>query len=585
MKLVLTCLFILVAIEAYLAPFTKVEESFNLQATYDILHSSFSNYDHIQFPGVVPRTFVGATLLSILSYAFIPFLDLLQQQVLVRVLLGGCVVLSIGKFCSDGVSALFGRTTARITILLMLCQFHLVFWVSRTLPNMFGLPWVELGLSHWLISLSRTSDSTYQLNWMIRYLTFAGIVFRFEIGILLVILVLTEIYYGRLSFVASIKQMVVTAIISLIITVPLDSFFWNQWIWPEGIVFYFNVILNKSSQWGTLPFYAYFLKFLPRLLLISFPLSALAYVIDSRVKRMLTPMLIYVAVFSCLPHKEWRFIVYTLPVFTVAAAASVTWFINRACRSLFYRMVLVGVAVSYVISFMVSLSAFQISRHNYPGGEALFTLHQIEKDNQVRVHLDTETAMTGASLFGQTNPNWVYSKNETHHSQHDFIEGRYTHLITSRPEKFDTSLFEVIDQTYGIDKVELKSLEELIASIKQFDFSYLNVKLVPKLFTIKLIDPQKTWVQSTLRKYPVVLYSKTYCPYCKAAKQLISKYCDDIHVIEVDLEQDARDIQQALYDLTGQYTFPNLFQNQISLGGFDRLSELDRKGELNLCKK
>ncbi|KAI8057459.1 Alg9-like mannosyltransferase family-domain-containing protein [Thamnidium elegans] len=420
---------------------------------------------------------------------------------------------------------------------------------------------------------------------MIRYLTFAGIVFRFEIGILLVILVLTEIYYGRLSFVASIKQMVVTAIISLIITVPLDSFFWNQWIWPEGIVFYFNVILNKSSQWGTLPFYAYFLKFLPRLLLISFPLSALAYVIDSRVKRMLTPMLIYVAVFSCLPHKEWRFIVYTLPVFTVAAAASVTWFINRACRSLFYRMVLVGVAVSYVISFMVSLSAFQISRHNYPGGEALFTLHQIEKDNQVRVHLDTETAMTGASLFGQTNPNWVYSKNETHHSQHDFIEGRYTHLITSRPEKFDTSLFEVIDQTYGIDKVELKSLEELIASIKQFDFSYLNVKLVPKLFTIKLIDPQKTWVQSTLRKYPVVLYSKTYCPYCKAAKQLISKYCDDIHVIEVDLEQDARDIQQALYDLTGQYTFPNLFQNQISLGGFDRLSELDRKGELNLCKK
>ncbi|GAA5795860.1 hypothetical protein HPULCUR_001222 [Helicostylum pulchrum] len=585
MKLVLTCLFIVVAIEAYLAPFTKVEESFNLQATYDILHSSFSNYDHIQFPGVVPRTFVGATLLSILSYAFIPFLDLLQQQVLVRILLGGCFVLSVGKFCSDGVGALFGKTTARITILLMLCQFHLVFWVSRTLPNMCGLPWVELGLSHWLISLSRTSDGTYQLNWMMRYLTFAGIVFRFEIGILLVILVLTEIYYGRLSFIASIKQMVVTAIISLIITVPLDSFFWNQWIWPEGIVFYFNVILNKSSQWGTLPFYAYFLKFLPRLLLISFPLSALAYVIDNRVKRMLTPMLIYVAIFSCLPHKEWRFIVYTIPVFTVAAAASITWFINRARRSLFYKVVLVGVAVGYVISCMISLSAFQMSRHNYPGGEALFTLHQIEKDNNVRVHLDAETAMTGASLFGQTNPNWVYSKNETHASQQDFIDARYTHLITSTPEKFDTSLFEVIDQTYGIDKVELKSLEELIASIQQLDFSYLNVKMAPKLFTVKLIDPQKTWVQSTLRKYPVVLYSKTYCPYCKAAKQLISKYCDDIHVIEVDLEQDGREIQQALYDLTGQYTFPNLFQNQLSLGGFDRLSELDRKGELNLCKK
>jgi alpha-1,6-mannosyltransferase len=63
-----------ILIHLFVAPYTKVEESFNIQAIHDILvhgiptenPSQFftSNYDHVSFPGSVPRTFAGALVLA-----------------------------------------------------------------------------------------------------------------------------------------------------------------------------------------------------------------------------------------------------------------------------------------------------------------------------------------------------------------------------------------------------------------------------------------------------------------------------------------------------------------------------------------
>lgn len=133
----------------YVSPYTKVEESFNAQAIHDILEYGvpvnnaslkFNEFfDHMTFPGAVPRTFIGALVLSGLSKPLIWLRGYqgMDAQICVRAVLGVLSSMAMALF-SRAVHRAYGPIAAIWYVVLQASQFHIWYYASRTLPNTFS---------------------------------------------------------------------------------------------------------------------------------------------------------------------------------------------------------------------------------------------------------------------------------------------------------------------------------------------------------------------------------------------------------------------------------------------------------------
>ena len=137
-------------------PFSKVEESFNMQALFDLMQfgTDLNNYDHLEFPGVVPRTFIGALFVAVITYPAHVVMRLFDlpvefHQMACRIVLGTLSCLSLAHF-RNGVSVRFGERASQLTGILVAFQFHLCFYMSRTLPNIFALIFCLNAFGFWL---------------------------------------------------------------------------------------------------------------------------------------------------------------------------------------------------------------------------------------------------------------------------------------------------------------------------------------------------------------------------------------------------------------------------------------------------
>ncbi|XP_078485502.1 dol-P-Man:Man(7)GlcNAc(2)-PP-Dol alpha-1,6-mannosyltransferase isoform X1 [Ciona intestinalis] len=475
---------ILVSLYAVLCPYTKVEESFNIQAIHDAIYHAhnITNYDHHEFPGVVPRTFIGPIIVSAISSPFIFIFSYfttskLVSQYIVRMCLGLIVAYGLNKF-TKALKLYYDSTTSKCFILIVCSQFHFLFYSSRPLPNVFALCLVLLALSSWL----RNKNESF-----IWFSAAAIIIFRFELCILLGTCLVISLINGKINIKEILLTSIPAAVVTLGLTVLVDSYLWGHWVWPEGQVMWYNVFLNKSSNWGTSPFHWYFTSVLPRSLLTSIlPVMYGVWLKPGRSSSLLIPSLAFILVFSKLPHKELRFIIYTFPMLNAVAASALAHIYNRSTSSKRFSLLGLISLACLVLNLMFSIILLSASLHNYPGGEILKELHEkipCSQSPPVNLHICNLAAQTGVSRFGEQCPHWRYNKTENLMLTDLLHAPHITHTIMEYNTQLPTLWYDTYKKLTTVDSYAGFGLIKLNQYFGPVFPNFFNLPVLPNVKT------------------------------------------------------------------------------------------------------
>ena len=175
-----------------------------------------------------------------------------------------------------------------------------------------------------------------------------------------------------------------------------------------------------------MPAHWYFTSALPRALLGVYPLALASLYLSPRTRQLVWLPLLFVAIYSLLPHKELRFVLYAAPPLNAAAAAALARMYRAlpaadAPRAPARALALTGRALALVgaLGSFFAVGAFAAAAHgNYAGGAALAHVHGLgarqaaSSARPLAVHIGVDAAVSGVSRFLEKPNPWRYSKAE-----------------------------------------------------------------------------------------------------------------------------------------------------------------------------
>ncbi|KAJ3929053.1 MAG: hypothetical protein NXY57DRAFT_454211 [Lentinula lateritia] len=191
-------------------------------------------------------------------------------------------------------------------------------------------------------------------------------------------------------------------------------------------------------------------------------------------------------------------------------------------------------------------------------------------------------------------------------------------FVFSRSNTHDSSITKFFGDPFGLmsSKNPTPSVDEIYGLISLVTRESENSQRVLTAKSVDITNPVdinvyaakrgmnwKKELQRLNEDFPVVVFSKTYCPYSRKAKQLLQAYelSPPPKIIEVDLRdlflslprnrvtysaysfiptEDAAQLKTVLTRLTRRSTFPNILLRGKSIGGSDDLHALHNANAL-----
>ena len=87
-------------------------------------------------------------------------------------------------------------------------------------------------------------------------------------------------------------------------------------------------------------------------------------------------------------------------------------------------------------------------------------------------------------------------------------------------------------------------------------------------------------VQQLIDNNVVMVFSKTFCPYCVKVKDLFNRLGVSFQVVELDRIGEGDQYQAVLREITGASSVPRVFIGGASIGGCDDTHAALRSGDL-----
>ncbi|XP_038880247.1 glutaredoxin-C4-like [Benincasa hispida] len=108
----------------------------------------------------------------------------------------------------------------------------------------------------------------------------------------------------------------------------------------------------------------------------------------------------------------------------------------------------------------------------------------------------------------------------------------------------------------------------------------LKMRMIPTVYAMASSSPESYFVKKTIASHQTVIFSKSYCAYCEAAKAVFKDLHKVPYVVELDQRDDGSAIQDALSAFVGRHTVPQVLIDGKYISGSDDSIEAYKSGEL-----